>query len=74
MGSFRDWRAYRGLPAEWREIVFYSESGQDWHHFEPLIAELTGPLERKVTYVSSDAGDPGLGEIVDDFIKERKLV
>jgi len=60
MGSFRDWRAYRALPAAWREIVFYSESGQDWHHFAPLIGELTGPLERRITYVSSDPADPGL--------------
>jgi YidC/Oxa1 family membrane protein insertase len=60
VGAFRDWRAYRRLPAEWRRIVFYSESGQDWHHFEPLVAELTGPLERRVTYVTSDPSDPGL--------------
>lgn len=60
MGAFKDWRAYRKLPPEWRQIVFYSESGQDWHHFEPLISELTGPLERRVTYVSSDPNDPGL--------------
>ena len=60
MGAFSNWRAYRKLPAEWRSIVFYSESGQDWHYFEDLIEELNGPLGRKVTYVTSDAGDPGL--------------
>ena len=60
MGAFSNWRAYRKLPAEWRGIVFYSESGQDWHYFEDLIEELNGPLGRKVTYVTSDAGDPGL--------------
>ncbi|MEJ2533888.1 MAG: CDP-glycerol glycerophosphotransferase family protein [Gammaproteobacteria bacterium] len=60
MGAFSAWRSYRKLPPEWRRIVFYSESGQDWHHFEPLIDELNGPLERRVTYVTSDPGDPGL--------------
>jgi YidC/Oxa1 family membrane protein insertase len=60
VGGFRGWRRYRQLSPEWREIVFYAESGQDWHHFAPLIAELTGPLARRVTYVSSDPGDPGL--------------
>ena len=39
MGSFGDWRKYRRLPDEWRDIVFYSESGQDWHHLEPLVVE-----------------------------------
>ena len=60
MRAFSNWRAYRKLPAEWRGIVFYSESGQDWHYFEALIEELNGPLDRKVTYVTSDAADPGL--------------
>ncbi len=60
MGAFSAWRAYAKLPEEWRRIVFYSESGQDWHHFEPLVHELTGTLERRVTYVTSDPGDAGL--------------
>lgn len=60
MGAFRSWRAYRKLPAEWRNIVFYAESGQDWHHFEALIETLNDSLARKVTYVSSDPKDPGL--------------
>lgn len=60
MGAFKAWRAYRKLPPEWRAIVFYSESGQDWHHFESLILELTGALDRRVTYVTSDPRDPGL--------------
>lgn len=63
MRGFNAWRAlrtYRKLPDAWREVVFYGETGQDWHHFEPLIAELTGRLQRKVTYVSSDPLDPGL--------------
>lgn len=63
MGGFKGWRAYRKLPHEWRQIVFYSESGQDWHHFEPLINELTGSLGRRVTYVTSDPQDPGLSRV-----------
>lgn len=44
----------------WRNIVIYSESGQDWHYFEPLIAVLNDDLQHKVTYVTSDLNDPGL--------------
>ncbi len=54
------WRSYRKLSADWRNIVIYSESGQDWHYFEPLIAVLNDDLQHKVTYVTSDQGDPGL--------------
>ena len=55
------WRQYRKLPADWRNIVIYSESGQDWHYFEPLVEVLNGELKRKVTYVTSDPRDAGLG-------------
>jgi YidC/Oxa1 family membrane protein insertase len=61
------WRRYRKLPADWRNIVFYSESGQDWHYFEPLIAVLNKELKRKVTYVTSDRADPGLHQQNDFF-------
>jgi len=54
------WRSYRKLSADWRNIVIYSESGQDWHYFEPLIAVLNDDLQHKVTYVTSDQGDSGL--------------
>ena len=60
--SWRGWREYRGLAPEWKRIVFYSESGQDWHFFDPLITALTRDLDRSVTYVSSDAADPGLAQ------------
>ena len=63
MSVWSDWRAlraFKALPDEQRRIVVYSESGQDWHHFEPVIAELTGRLGRHVCYLSSDPGDPGL--------------
>jgi YidC/Oxa1 family membrane protein insertase len=58
--SWRQYRRYRKLPRERRAIVFYSESRQDWHHFEPIILRLTGELSRDVCYLTSDAGDPGL--------------
>lgn len=63
MRFLRYWRARRAfkkLPRSDRRIVVYSESGQDWHHFELLIRHLTGPLGRKICYVSSDEDDPGL--------------
>jgi len=54
------WRQYRKLPADWRNIVMYSESGQDWHYFEPLITVLNEDLKHKVTYITSDPNDTGL--------------
>ena len=58
--AWSGWRRYRKLSADWRNIVFYSESGQDWHYFEPLIAVLNTDLQHRVTYVTSDRNDPGL--------------
>ena len=60
MSLFADWRdcsRFRSRASEWQQIVFYAESGQDWHHFAPLIAELTGPLDRSVCYLTSDPDD-----------------
>lgn len=60
---FRDWsgyRAFRRIPRDERRIVFLAESGQDWHHFEPVVRHLTDVLGEPVLYVSSDPGDPGL--------------
>lgn len=63
-GEFlRHWGAYRRfnrLPRAARRIVLYAESGQDWHHFRPVVEHLTGPLGATLCYVSSDPGDPGL--------------
>jgi len=58
--SWREYRRFKKLPRESRAIVFYSESRQDWHHFEPVIERLTAGHGRVVCYVTSDAGDPGL--------------
>lgn len=66
MSWFSEWRAYRAfkrIPRGERRIVFLAESGQDWHHFAPVIRHLTGVLGEPVLYVSSDPGDPGLHQV-----------
>jgi YidC/Oxa1 family membrane protein insertase len=59
---WRQYRAYKNLPRRDRRIVIYSESGQDWHHFESIIDHLTGPLAETVCYLTSDLTDPGLAQ------------
>ena len=59
--GWKGWRQFKKLSWEWRNIVFFSETGQDWHQFSELIEELNENLGRKVSYVSSDLNDPGLG-------------
>lgn len=61
LSGWKAWRRFRQLPWDWRELVFYAETGQDWHQFSGLIAELNKRLQRKVCYVTSDNNDPGLG-------------
>lgn len=58
--AWKGWRLFRALDWGWRNIVVYSESGQDWHHFSGLIEELTDNLDHTVCFVTSDANDPGL--------------
>jgi YidC/Oxa1 family membrane protein insertase len=65
--AWSGWRRYRKLSADWRNIVIYSETGQDWHYFEPLIRVLNEDLKKKVSYISSDPNDPGLGRRHDLF-------
>ncbi|MCC7259058.1 MAG: CDP-glycerol--glycerophosphate glycerophosphotransferase [Gammaproteobacteria bacterium] len=64
LGDFlRHWAAYRRfgrLPRTQRRLVLYAESGQDWHHFRPIVEHLTGVLGLTLCYVSSDPDDPGL--------------
>jgi YidC/Oxa1 family membrane protein insertase len=60
LDSWREYRRFRKLPRERRRIVFYSESRQDWHHFEPIVSLLSRELGCVVCYVTSDAADPGL--------------
>lgn len=61
MSFLREWKAYRAfraLPRGERRIVFLAESGQDWHHFRPVLDHLTGPLGRTVLYACADPADP----------------
>jgi YidC/Oxa1 family membrane protein insertase len=58
--GWRGWREFRNLPWEWRNLVFYSESGQDWHQFAGLIEQLNNQLGRRVCYLTSDPHDEGL--------------
>jgi YidC/Oxa1 family membrane protein insertase len=65
--GWRGWTHYKKLPWEWRNIVFYSESGQDWHQFQGLIGYLNQKLGRNTCYVTSDTNDPGLSYRHENF-------
>jgi len=58
--QWKSYRAFKALPRQGRRIVIYSESGQDWHHFAPVIRELTVVRGEHVVYLTSDPDDPGL--------------
>ncbi len=60
ISNWRQYRAFKRLPGDARQIVFFSESAQDWHHHATVIDELTGRLGRSICYVASDPADPGL--------------
>ena len=52
--DWRDYRRFQKLPSRDRNIVFYSETHQDWHHLQPLIDFLIDPLGRTVCHVTSE--------------------
>src|SRR5437667_4544181 len=57
MKTWEDWKSYRRftkLPPRDRNIVFYSETYQDWHHLQPLIDFLIERLSRPVCHVTSE--------------------
>src|SRR2546422_601074 len=57
MKTWEDWKSYRRftkLPPRDRNIVFYSETYQDWHHLQPLIDFLIERLSRSVCHVTSE--------------------
>lgn len=62
LDHWRAYKAFKALPRERKRIVFYSESGQDWHHFAPVINHLTQILGEQVVYLTSDKQDPGLNQ------------
>jgi len=58
---WREWSSYRRfqkLPPRDRNIVFYSETHQDWHHLQPLSDFLTEKLARTVCHVTSEPTVP----------------
>ena len=52
-------KAFDKLPSDVRAITFYAEDGGSWPHLEPIVRELTGPMDRTITYLTSSADDPG---------------
>src|SRR5215467_14121318 len=56
--GWRDFRRFQTLPARDRNIVFYSETRQDWHHLQPLIDFLVERLSRAVCHVTSEPTAP----------------
>ena len=56
----RHWSEYRRFRSgsSRPRIVFYAEDQESWPYYEPIIAALTGPLGRKITYVTSSPTDP----------------
>ena len=61
MAIWREWSSYRRfqkLPSRDRNIVFYSETHQDWHHLQPLSDFLTERLARTVCHVTSEPTVP----------------
>src|SRR6266700_3523176 len=61
MKLWQDWSSYRrfqNLPSSDRNIVFYSESHQDWHHLQPLIDFLVERLGRTLCHVTSERTVP----------------
>ena len=65
--GWKGWRQFKKLPWEWRNIVIYSESGQDWRQFSGLIGHLNQNLGCKTCYVTSDKSDPGLSHVAENF-------
>ncbi len=57
-------RAFESQDRSFRELVFYSEGSGDWPHIGPVIKTLLRDHKQKVSYLTSDPADPGLG--IDD--------
>ncbi len=56
--DWQDYRRFRKLPPRDRNIVFYSETHQDWHHLQPLIDFLVERLGRTLCHVTSERTVP----------------
>ena len=66
--GWKGWRQFKKLPWDWRNIVIYSESGQDWHQFSALIKHLNQNFDRRTCYLTSDKGDAGLAYVHPNFL------
>lgn len=53
-------KAFEALEPAFREVVFYSEGAGDWPHIGPVVEALLRDHDRKMSYLTSDANDPGL--------------
>jgi hypothetical protein len=47
------------LPAEHRQLVFYSEGKNYWVHLEGIVNEILATSDVPVCYLTSDKNDPG---------------
>ena len=56
--EFLELRKFQKLNPEYRDIVFYAESGSYWVYFEPFINLLIKEHNRKICYVTSSPDDP----------------
>jgi len=65
--GWKGWRTFKSLPPEWRNLVFFSETGQDWHQYSGLIECLNSQWGRKVCYVTGDRNDAGLRHHHENF-------
>ena len=54
-------RAFEEQDASFRDLVFYSEGAADWPHLGPVISELLARHDGRISYLTSDPTDPGLG-------------
>ena len=56
--TLRQLLAFWKIDRSRRRIVFYSEGGEYWTHFEPIIYSLLKKYSEKIIYVTSSKKDP----------------
>ncbi|MCU0608654.1 MAG: hypothetical protein MUF22_02655, partial [Chitinispirillaceae bacterium] len=55
--SWSEYRRFYRLSSDDRGIVFYAETGQDFHHFAGIIDRITHLERKSVCYVTSQRND-----------------
>lgn len=58
--SLKNLNRYFNLHNNYRRVVFYSESKNDWPHLKGVIKEVLKDANIYICYISSDENDPGL--------------